>query len=62
VSTSDCPVMTSREMPLNRPAESTIIDRVLRRSSLPATMRHHGSPGMLHFRQDLTFSEQENRL
>jgi hypothetical protein len=32
VSTADGAVMPGMEMPLNRPAESNIIDRVLRRS------------------------------
>jgi hypothetical protein len=49
-------------MLLNRQDESTIIDRIVRRSVLRVTVRRHGSPRMFHFAQYLTFSEQETRL
>jgi hypothetical protein len=54
--------MPGMEMLLNRQDESTIIDRIVRRSVLRVTRRLHGSPRMLHFAQNLTFSEQESRL
>jgi hypothetical protein len=62
VSTADSAVMPGMEERLNRQDESTIIDRIVRRSVLRVKRRRHGSPRMLHLAQYLTFSEQETRL
>ena len=65
MSTADCAVMPGIEKLLNSQDESTIINRIVRRSVLRIVARRHeplDTPYSSQEPADCAFSEKENRL